>query len=115
MLFHSLLCVHEHGVRPTQSLSAATPFRNHVRQPLEVCGKAEVLHRHCSSRNGTLQSPQHNSYNTTTKMAQRCYKDNVSEFHEEEPSMVNTVANRINDVKEVTEGTECDSSETHGK
>ena len=49
-------------------------------------------------------------------MAQSCYKDNVSEFHEdEEPSMLNAVANGINDVKEVTEGSECDSSETHGQ
>jgi hypothetical protein len=29
--------------------------------------------------------------------------------------MLNTVANRINDVREVTEGTGCDSSETHGQ
>jgi hypothetical protein len=115
MLFHSLLCVHGHGVQPTQSLSAPIPFWNHVQQPLEVHGKAEVLHWHCSSRNGTLQSSQHNSYNTTTKMAQSCYKDSVSEFHEKEPFMLNApVANRVNDVKEVTEGTECDSSETHG-
>jgi hypothetical protein len=48
-------------------------------------------------------------------MAQSCCKDNVSKFHEEEPSMLNTVANRINDVKEVTKGTRCDSSETHGQ
>jgi hypothetical protein len=115
MLFHSLLCVHGHGVQPTQRLSATILFWNHVQQPLEVRGKAEVLHRHCRSRTGTLQLPQHNSYNTTTKMAQSCHKDNVSEFHEEEPSMLNAVANRINDVKEVTEGTECDSSETHGQ
>jgi hypothetical protein len=53
--------------------------------------------------------------NTTTKMAQSCCKDNVSEFHEEEPSMLNAVANGINDVREVTEGTGCDSSETHGQ
>jgi hypothetical protein len=37
----------------------------------------------------------------------------VSKFHEEEPSRLNTAANRINDVEEVTGGTECDSSETH--
>jgi hypothetical protein len=48
-------------------------------------------------------------------MAQSCHIDNVSEFHEEEPSLLNAVADRINDVKEVTEGTECDSSETHGQ
>jgi hypothetical protein len=29
--------------------------------------------------------------------------------------MLNAVANRINDVKDVTEGTGCDSSETHGQ
>jgi hypothetical protein len=29
--------------------------------------------------------------------------------------MLNAVAYRINDVKDVTEGTECDSSETHGQ
>jgi hypothetical protein len=47
-------------------------------------------------------------------MAQSCYKDNVSEFHDKELSM-NAVANRIIDVKKVTEGTECVSSETHGQ
>jgi hypothetical protein len=29
--------------------------------------------------------------------------------------MLNAVANRINDVREVTEGTGCDRSETHGQ
>jgi hypothetical protein len=37
-----------------------------LQQPLDARGKADC------SRNGTLQSPQHNSYNTTTKMAQSC-------------------------------------------
>jgi hypothetical protein len=46
--FHSFLCVHGHGVEPTQSLSAPISFWNHAQQPLEDNGKESI---YCNGKN----------------------------------------------------------------